>query len=106
MSCAPPLTPHARTVALKSSDATDFLGLLKDKMNLVEMHQTLLHRAMNEGLSGGERKRNAILQMAVLDVCQAEITHDPVCGMEVSPCCAHHQGLPSARPPSCTQCAA
>jgi Fe-S cluster assembly ATP-binding protein len=52
---------------LEELDATDFLGLLKDKMNLVEMDQALLHRAMNEGFSGGEKKRNEILQMAVLD---------------------------------------
>jgi Fe-S cluster assembly ATP-binding protein len=52
---------------LEELDATDFLGLLKDKMNLVEMDQTLLHRAMNEGFSGGEKKCNEILQMAVLD---------------------------------------
>jgi Fe-S cluster assembly ATP-binding protein len=52
---------------LEDLDTTDFLGLLKDKMNLVEMDQTLLHRAMNEGFSGGEKKRNEILQMAVLD---------------------------------------
>jgi Fe-S cluster assembly ATP-binding protein len=36
-------------------------------MNLVEMDQTLLNRSMNEGFSGGEKKRNEILQMAVLD---------------------------------------
>ena len=52
---------------LEELDATDFLGLLKDKMNLVEMDQTLLHRAMNEGFSGGEKKCYEILQMAVLD---------------------------------------
>jgi Fe-S cluster assembly ATP-binding protein len=52
---------------LEELDATDFLGLLKDKMNLVEMDQTLLHRAMNEGFSGGEKKRNETLQMTVLD---------------------------------------
>ena len=52
---------------LEELDATDFLGLLKDKMNLVEMDQALLHRAMNEGFSGGEKKRNEIPQMAVLD---------------------------------------
>jgi Fe-S cluster assembly ATP-binding protein len=52
---------------LEELNATDFLGLLKDKMNLVEMDQTLLHRAMNEGFSGGEKKCNEILQMAVLD---------------------------------------
>ena len=39
---------------LEELDDTDFLRLLKDKMNLVEMDQTLLPPAMNEGLSGGE----------------------------------------------------
>jgi Fe-S cluster assembly ATP-binding protein len=52
---------------LEELDAMDFLGLLKDNMNLVEMDQTLLNRSMNEGFSGGEKKRNEILQMAVLD---------------------------------------
>jgi Fe-S cluster assembly ATP-binding protein len=52
---------------LEELDALDFLGLLKDKMSLVEMEQTLLNRPINEGFSGGEKKRNEILQMAVLD---------------------------------------
>ena len=48
-------------------DAMEFLALIKDKMSLVEMSQTLLNRPLNEGFSGGEKKRNEILQMAVLD---------------------------------------
>ncbi len=44
-----------------------FLSLLKKKMQLVEMSDTLLSRAVNEGFSGGEKKRNEILQMAVLE---------------------------------------
>ena len=52
---------------LDELDAMDFLGMLKDKMNLVEMEQALLNRPINEGFSGGEKKRNEILQMAVLD---------------------------------------
>jgi Fe-S cluster assembly ATP-binding protein len=52
---------------LEELDAMDFLGLLKDKMSLVEMEQTLLNRPINEGFSGGEKKRNEILQMAMLD---------------------------------------
>ncbi len=48
-------------------DAVSFLALLKEKARLVHMDQTLLHRALNEGFSGGEKKRNEILQMAVLD---------------------------------------
>ncbi len=44
-----------------------FLAMLKKKMQLVEMPETLLSRAVNEGFSGGEKKRNEILQMAVLE---------------------------------------
>jgi Fe-S cluster assembly ATP-binding protein len=52
---------------LEELDAMDFLGMLKEKMRLVEMEQALLNRPLNEGFSGGEKKRNEILQMAVLD---------------------------------------
>jgi len=52
---------------LEELDAMDFLHLVKDKMKLVEMDQALLNRAVNEGFSGGEKKRNEVLQMAVLD---------------------------------------
>jgi Fe-S cluster assembly ATP-binding protein len=48
-------------------DAIDFLGLIKEKMKLVGMDEILINRSVNEGFSGGEKKRNEILQMAVLD---------------------------------------
>ena len=48
-------------------DAMDFLLLVKDKMKLMEMSEELLYRAVNEDFSGGEKKRNEILQMAVLE---------------------------------------
>src|SRR5436190_17414215 len=48
-------------------DALDFLGLVKDKMKLLELNQDLLRRSVNEGFSGGEKKRNEIFQMAVLE---------------------------------------
>lgn len=48
-------------------DAMDFLALVKDKMALMAMKEELLYRAVNEGFSGGEKKRNEILQMAVLE---------------------------------------
>src|ERR1017187_5329663 len=47
-------------------DAMEFLNLLRDKMKLLGMDEKLLSRAINEGFSGGEKKRNEILQMAVL----------------------------------------
>jgi Fe-S cluster assembly ATP-binding protein len=48
-------------------DAVDFLELVRSRMDLVGMDEKLLHRAVNDGFSGGEKKRNEILQMAVLD---------------------------------------
>jgi len=48
-------------------DAIDFLDLIKEKMKLVELDQSFLKRSVNEGFSGGEKKRNEIFQMAVLN---------------------------------------
>ena len=48
-------------------DAMEFLTLIKEKMKLVELEQSLLSRSVNEGFSGGEKKRNEIFQMAVLE---------------------------------------
>jgi Fe-S cluster assembly ATP-binding protein len=48
-------------------DAFDFLGLIRDKMKLMQMDESFLSRGVNEGFSGGEKKRNEILQMAVLE---------------------------------------
>jgi len=48
-------------------DAVDFLEYVKDRMKLVEMDPTFMNRGLNEGFSGGEKKRNEVLQMAVLE---------------------------------------
>ena len=48
-------------------DAMEFLTLVKDKMKLLELSDDLLRRSVNEGFSGGEKKRNEIFQMAVLE---------------------------------------
>lgn len=48
-------------------DAVEFLSLVKEKMKLVKMKEDLLNRSVNEGFSGGEKKRNEIFQMAVLE---------------------------------------
>ena len=50
-----------------SMDAVAFLKLIKEKMKLVEIDQSLLSRSLNDGFSGGEKKRNEIFQMAVLE---------------------------------------
>jgi Fe-S cluster assembly ATP-binding protein len=52
---------------LEELDAMDFLALAKEKMKLVEMDESLMNRAVNEGFSGGEKKRNEVFQMAVLE---------------------------------------
>ena len=52
---------------LEEVDAMDFLTLVREKMKLVKMNEEFLHRNVNEGFSGGEKKRNAILQMAILE---------------------------------------
>jgi len=48
-------------------DAMEFLELVKERMKLLELNEDLLRRSVNEGFSGGEKKRNEIFQMAVLD---------------------------------------
>jgi len=52
---------------LEPLDAVSFLTQMKEKMKLVEIDQSLLSRSLNEGFSGGEKKRNEIFQMAMLE---------------------------------------
>ena len=52
---------------LEQLDAMEFLKLVKEKLKVIEVDQTLLNRPVNEGFSGGEKKRNEIFQMAVLE---------------------------------------
>ncbi|GDX43876.1 MAG: Fe-S cluster assembly ATPase SufC [Bacteroidota bacterium] len=52
---------------LEPLDAAQFLKLMKEKMKLVQIDQALLSRSLNEGFSGGEKKRNEIFQMAMLE---------------------------------------
>lgn len=48
-------------------DAADFLALVREKMKIIDVGQDLLKRSVNEGFSGGEKKRNEIFQMAILE---------------------------------------
>jgi len=48
-------------------DAVDFLSLVKEKMQFLDMSEALLYRSLNDGFSGGEKKRNEILQMSLLE---------------------------------------
>jgi Fe-S cluster assembly ATP-binding protein len=52
---------------LPELDAVEFLGLVKNRMKVLDLDEALLRRSVNEGFSGGEKKRNEIFQMAVLE---------------------------------------
>ena len=56
-----------KTGGQEELDAMDFLNLVREKMKLMDMDQALLNRPVNTGFSGGEKKRNEIFQMAVLE---------------------------------------
>ena len=58
---------HRKHQGLEELDAFDFQDLIEDKLDIVKMNPTFLSRSVNEGFSGGEKKRNEILQMALLE---------------------------------------
>jgi Fe-S cluster assembly ATP-binding protein len=60
------LNAQRRSRGLEELDAMDFLSLAKERMKLVQMDQGFLNRSVNEGFSGGEKKRNEVFQMSVL----------------------------------------
>jgi Fe-S cluster assembly ATP-binding protein len=61
------LNAKRKHAGLPEVDAFDFLGLVREKMKLMRMEESFLSRGVNEGFSGGEKKRNEILQMLVLE---------------------------------------
>jgi Fe-S cluster assembly ATP-binding protein len=56
-----------KSKGLQPLDSKDFLKLMKEKMQLVEMDKAMTQRSVNEGFSGGEKKRNEVFQMAMLE---------------------------------------
>jgi Fe-S cluster assembly ATP-binding protein len=61
------LNARRRHLGLQEVDAFEFLAIVKEKMALMQMDESFLKRGVNEGFSGGEKKRNEILQMTVLE---------------------------------------
>ncbi len=61
------LNAHRKHKGLEEFDAMDFMTLVREKMKIVEMPKDLMGRSINEGFSGGEKKRNEVLQMLLLE---------------------------------------
>lgn len=79
-------------------DAMDFMQLMKTKIKLVGMNETLLKRAVNQGFSGGEKKRNEILQMALLEP-RLAILDETDSGLDIDALKAVAEGVNRLRSP-------
>jgi Fe-S cluster assembly ATP-binding protein len=79
-------------------DAIDFLGLVREKMKLVSMDEKFMNRSVNEGFSGGEKKRNEILQMAVLEP-KLAILDETDSGLDIDALRTVAEGVNSLRSP-------
>jgi len=79
-------------------DAMDFLTYVKAKMQIVKMDEELLHRPVNEGFSGGEKKRNEIFHMAVLDPVLA-VLDETDSGLDIDALKIVAEGVNSLRSP-------
>jgi len=79
-------------------DAMDFLPMLREKLKLLEMDDRLLNRSVNEAFSGGEKKRNEILQMAVLEP-KLAILDETDSGLDIDALRIVAQGVNAMRSP-------
>jgi Fe-S cluster assembly ATP-binding protein len=80
-------------------DAYDFLALIKQKMKLMQMSEAFLTRGVNEGFSGGEKKRNEVLQMLVLEP-KLAILDETDSGLDIDALKVVSMGVNSLRDPS------
>jgi Fe-S cluster assembly ATP-binding protein len=83
---------------LDEMDAMDFLPMLRQKLKLLDMDDKLLNRSVNEAFSGGEKKRNEILQMAVLEP-KLAILDETDSGLDIDALKIVAQGVNSMRTP-------
>jgi Fe-S cluster assembly ATP-binding protein len=83
---------------LEELDAMDFLALVKEKAKLLGLDETLLSRPVNEGFSGGEKKRNEIFQMAVLEP-RLAILDETDSGLDIDALRAVAEGINTMRAP-------
>jgi Fe-S cluster assembly ATP-binding protein len=80
-------------------DAMDFMSLVRDRMKWLEVDESLLNRAVNEGFSGGEKKRNEIFQMAVLEPTMA-ILDETDSGLDIDALKTVARGVNAMRGPA------
>jgi Fe-S cluster assembly ATP-binding protein len=80
-------------------DAYDFLALIKQKMRLMQMSESFLSRGVNEGFSGGEKKRNEVLQMLVLEP-KLAILDETDSGLDIDALKIVSMGVNSLRDPN------
>jgi Fe-S cluster assembly ATP-binding protein len=80
-------------------DAYDFLALIRQKMKFMQMSETFLTRGVNEGFSGGEKKRNEVLQMLVLEP-KLAILDETDSGLDIDALKVVSQGVNSLRDPA------
>jgi len=92
------LNAQRRARDLPEVDAFDFLAVVREKMKLMHMDESFLSRAVNEGFSGGEKKRNEILQMLVLEPALA-ILDETDSGLDIDALKVVAQGIESMRGP-------
>jgi Fe-S cluster assembly ATP-binding protein len=83
---------------LDELDAIDFLAYVREKLKVVEMDESFLSRSVNEGFSGGEKKRNEIFQMAVLDP-KLAILDETDSGLDIDALKIVAQGVNAMRAP-------
>src|SRR5581483_1511335 len=83
---------------LDELDAMDFLPVFREKLKLLEMDDRLMNRSVNEGLSGGEKKRNEILQMAMLEP-KLAILDETDSGLDIDALKIVAQGVNALRSP-------
>ena len=80
-------------------DAYDFLALIKQKMKIMQMNESFLTRGVNEGFSGGEKKRNEVLQMLVLEP-KLAILDETDSGLDIDALKVVSMGVNSLRDPA------
>ncbi len=84
-------------------DAYEFLALIRQKMKFMQMSETFLTRGVNEGFSGGEKKRNEVLQMLVLEP-KLAILDETDSGLDIDALKVVSQGVNSLRDPRARWC--